>query len=248
MITVRLTLNPKLYLRDPQQTQLGQRILQHSIQLIDEIGFEQFTFKKLAERIQSTEASIYRYFENKHQLLVYMLNWYWEWMKFRIDYQTMNISDPRERLRIALRTVVDTTRRNTTIEFVDEDLLHQIVLREGAKTYHTKSVDEENKEGYFLSYKSLCKKIADLILEINPRFPYPRTLASTLVEMANNNLYFARHLPRLTDLPNTESLHDEATRMLEYFAFRLLAKTELPAYSNGKKIEFPKDSVDMPMS
>ena len=62
---LQLQLNPSLYLRDPQASDLGQRIISESIHLIDEIGFEAFTFKKLSIRIHSTEASIYRYFENK---------------------------------------------------------------------------------------------------------------------------------------------------------------------------------------
>jgi hypothetical protein len=62
-ITIQMKLNEKLYLRDPQHTKLGRRIIQYSILLIDEIGFEAFTFKKLADRISSTEASVYRYFE-----------------------------------------------------------------------------------------------------------------------------------------------------------------------------------------
>ena len=101
-VSIKLSLNEKLYLRDPQATDLGQRILQHSILLIDEIGFDQFTFRKLSQRIGSTEASVYRYFENKYLLFVYLLNWYWEWMKFRIDFNTMNIKDPVQRLKIAL--------------------------------------------------------------------------------------------------------------------------------------------------
>ena len=48
-----------LYLRDPKETTLGQSILKFSIILIDELGFEHFTFKKLAAKINSTEASIY---------------------------------------------------------------------------------------------------------------------------------------------------------------------------------------------
>jgi AcrR family transcriptional regulator len=37
--------------------------------LINKIGFEEFTFKKLSIEISTTEASIYRYFENKHQII-----------------------------------------------------------------------------------------------------------------------------------------------------------------------------------
>jgi hypothetical protein len=40
-------LNDHLYLRDPQHTPLGQNIVRVSIEMIDRLGFEQFTFKKL---------------------------------------------------------------------------------------------------------------------------------------------------------------------------------------------------------
>lgn len=222
-LVVNLKINSNLFIKDPQTTDLGKKIIENSVLLIDEIGLEQFTFKKLAEIIRSTEASIYRYFENKHQLFVYLLNWYWEWMIVRIDLNTLNISSSAERLAIALGVIVDTAKRNTAIEFVDEEALHRIVVTEGAKGYHHKLVDEENQEGFFLSYKRLGQRIADFIEEINPDFPYPRALASTLIETANNNLYFARHLPRLTDLDGRqEKLSQQVKEMLEFFTFGLL--------------------------
>ena len=221
-VTIQMQLNEKLYLRDPQHTKLGRRIIQYSILLIDEIGFEAFTFKKLAERISSTEASVYRYFENKHLLLVYLLCWYWEWMKFRIDYHTMNIDDPKRKLKIAIQSIVDTTRRNTSIEFVDEDILHRIVVAESTKAYHTKEVDKENKDGFFLTYKGLAGSIAKIISEIKPDYTYPRALASTLLEMANNHIYFAMHLPSLTDVKIKDGDLSEVEQLLEDFAFRLL--------------------------
>ncbi len=221
-ITIQMKLNEELYLRDPQDTKLGRSIIQHSILLIDEIGFEAFTFKKLAEKIGSTEASVYRYFENKHLLLIYMLSWYWEWMKFRIDYHTMNISDPREKLRIAIASIVDTTRRSTSIEFVDEDVLHRIVIAEAAKAYHTKEIDKENKHGFFLTYKALSQKISSIIKEIDPGFRYPNALASTLLEMANDHIYFATHLPSLTDVSVKDGDLSQVEKLLEDFAFGLL--------------------------
>lgn len=223
-ITIQMKLNEKLFLRDPQDTKLGRNIIQYSILLIDEIGFEGFTFKKLATKIGSTEASIYRYFENKHLLLVYLLCWYWEWMKFRIDYNTMNIDDPKERLKIAISSIVDTAKRNTSIEFVDEDILHRIVVAEATKAYHTKEVDKENRHGFFLTYKSLSKKIADIIHEINPEFIYPRALASTLLEMANNHIYFAEHLPSLTDIKLENGDLTPVIKLLTDFAFGLICK------------------------
>jgi len=226
-ISIQFKLNDNLYLRDPQGTKLGKRIIQHGILLIDEIGFEDFTFKKLATRIQSTEASIYRYFENKHKLLVYLLCWYWEWMKFRIDYNTTNIRDPRLKLKMAISTIVDTAKRNASIDFVDEDVLHRIVVAEGTKTYHTKRVDQENKKGFWLTYKSLNRMIADIILEIKSDYKYPRALASTLLEMANNHIYFAEHLPSMTDINLEEGNFEPVERLLENFAFSIL-DCELP--------------------
>ncbi|HMQ59108.1 MAG TPA: helix-turn-helix domain-containing protein [Flavilitoribacter sp.] len=221
-VLIQIKLNEKLYLRDPQETRLGRSIIQQSILLIDEIGFEQFTFKKLAERISSTEASIYRYFGNKHVLLVYLLCWYWEWTRFQIDYYTNNVQNPVERLKLALRVIVNASVRNASIEFVDEDILHRIVVAEGAKAYHTKEVDKENKEGYFSTYKALAKTLADMIADVNPDFIYPRALSSTLLEMANDQIYFSKHLPALTDIRISEDNMDQAVTLLQDFAFKMI--------------------------
>lgn len=222
---IQLEINPNLYIRDPLQTKLGKKIVQQSIHLIDEVGLEQFTFKKLATKISSSEVSIYRYFENKHHLFVYLLNWYWEWMIVQIDFNTLNLKSPSKRLQIALETIVDTTRKNISVEFVDEAILHRVVVREGAKGYHHKLVDADNQDGFFLAYKRLCNKIAEIIREMNPNFQYPRALASMLVETANNNLYFAKHLPRLTDLHYTNDDKDLSTqvlKLLDFFAHSLI--------------------------
>ncbi len=56
---------------------LGKQIVKSAIDLIYELGFEHYTFKKHAVKIKTTEATIYRYFENKHRLPLYILNWYW---------------------------------------------------------------------------------------------------------------------------------------------------------------------------
>lgn len=238
--TIELDVNEKLFLRNPQRSPLGRKILQHSILLIDEIGLERFTFKKLAERIGSAEASIYRYFENKHLLLLYLVNWYWEWMKFRIDFKAMNVENPEERLNIAISAIVDTAKRNTHVEFIDEDILHRIVVTEGTKAYHNKEVDELNREGFFLSYKSLCEKIAGIILDIQPEFPYPRALASSLLEMANNHIYFAEHLPRLTDVEAARGqILLQVESLLHFFAFTLLRKAE-----NGAAAEDLLSSIE----
>lgn len=223
-IGIKFELNKHLFIRDPQETKLGRKIIKHSILLIDEIGIEAFTFKKLAEQMESTEASVYRYFVNKHLLLIYIVSWYWEWVNYLIEINTLNIEDPERRLRIAISNIVDASKENPAIDYVNENILHRIVIAEGTKAYHSKSVDEENKEGLFLNYKQLAEKVAAIISEVNPDFPYPRALASNLFEMANNQIYFAQHLPRLTDIKVQKDNFCEVEKMLTYFTFQLLEK------------------------
>ena len=138
--TIKINVNDKIYLRDPEQTQLGKKIISKSIYLIDELGFEDFTFKKLANKINSTEASIYRYFENKHNLLVYLLVWYWSWLEYQIDYQTNNIEDAEKQLKIAIRVIAESlsSRNESHFPHIDEAALHRIVVSESSKTYYTK--------------------------------------------------------------------------------------------------------------
>lgn len=232
-LNINLEVNKNLYLRDPQQTKLGKNILRHGIVLVDEVGFESFTFKKLAARIGSTEASIYRYFENKHAFLTYLINWYWEWMKFRITFNTMNITDPEQKIRKVIETIVDTSQKRASIEYVDTDVLHRVIVTEGQKAYHSKSVDQENKLGFFLSYKSLCKNISEIFMELNSNYRYPKTLASTLIETANNNIYFVEHLPRLTDIKFGENYLDDIVIMLEEMVFKCLEVVPQQPSANG---------------
>ena len=99
---ITLKVNEHVYLKDPDSSKLGKKIIQGSINLIDEYGFENFTFKKLASHIDSTEASVYRYFENKTKILLYLTVWYWGWMESRLILSTMNINDKEEQLKIAM--------------------------------------------------------------------------------------------------------------------------------------------------
>ncbi len=222
VITSNITIPVGLYLRDPLQTSLGRKIISHSIDLIDEIGFESFTFKKLAIRMESNETSLYRYFENKHLLLLYLVVWYWNWVSSLIDYNTKNIIDPIKRLVIIIENFVDATKENPTIDFVNEKKLHHIIINESSKSYHTKKIDTENQEGFFKAYKMLIEKVSNVILEIDHTFPYPHALASNLFEMANNQIYFAEHLPKLTDVKVKNENYDEVVELLIFYAKRLL--------------------------
>lgn len=213
-----------LSIKDPLQSKLGRKIISTSIILLDEIGFEAFTFRKLAKKMESNETTLYRYFENKHLLLLYLVVWYWNWVSYLIDYNTKNITDPNRKLDLIIDNFVDATKENPSVDFVNERLLHRIIISESSKAYHTKNIDEENKHGFYSSYKQLIQKVADVILEIDHKFPYPHTFANTLFEMANNEIYFAEHLPRLTDVKVENEKYDEVVTLLQYFKKKMLAK------------------------
>lgn len=216
--SIRIRLNEKLYLRDPEETELGRKILKEGIELIDELGFEQFTFKKLASEIKSTEASIYRYFENKHRLLAYLISWYWVWLEYRIAFQTNNIENPREKLRIIFRVISEAQKDDPDTE-LNEVALHRIVVAESSKAYLTKNVDAANKDGLYREYKNLCKKIAKVIYEINPDYPYAHSLVSMLIEASHHQVFFAQHLPSLTDLKINQEVCGQLEKYLQHILF-----------------------------
>jgi len=223
MTTLQLLMNENLFLRDPHETELGRNIIRTGIRMIDEMGFEKFTFKKLADKIGSTEASIYRYFENKHRLLVYLISWYWNWLEYQIDYATHNIEDPRERLNISLKIVAEDKELDPHFPDIDEAALHRIVIAESDKTYLTKQVDEDNREGLFRGFKSLCKKIADIVREINPKFKFPHSLISTALQASHQQIFYAQHLPSLTELNlKNGNIHDENYELLKTIVLRTI--------------------------
>ena len=197
---VRFTINPAIFLKDPISSKLGRSIVQGSVELIDEIGMEAFSFRKLASHIESTEASVYRYFENKHQLLLYLCAWYWQWMAYRIAFQTANLPSAEEQLRVALKIVTAEVTEDRMIQHIHEGKLHRVIVAESAKVYLHKSVDSANADGAYLGYKNLVQRLSDFVLEINPDFEYPHMLISTVIEGAHHQRFFAEHLPRLTDV------------------------------------------------
>jgi AcrR family transcriptional regulator len=196
---IKIQVNEKIYVKDPETSSLGKKIIQESILLIDEIGFDNFTFKKLGEKIGSNESSIYRYFENKHKLLVYLSSWYWSWMEYRLVFETNNIIDPFEKLKIAITIVTEKIDDDFSTDFINESVLNTIIIQEFTKSLHTKEVDEENKQGYFLIYKRLINRIITMVNEVNPEYPYAKSLVSSIVEGSLHQHFLMNHLKTITN-------------------------------------------------
>jgi AcrR family transcriptional regulator len=206
---ISISINSELYLKDPHTSTLGLSMLGGAIVLIDKLGFELFTFKKLANEINTTEASIYRYFENKHKLLLYLTNWYWGGIATRLLFETNNISNPNERLKKAIHILTSFPDPNKDSLFKDEQILKRIVINEAIKGVITKEVDQDNQVGIFSIYKDVVNSVVDIIVEINPKYPFPNMLVSSMIEGSNQQHFFAEHLPRLTNSRKEEDLVED---------------------------------------
>ena len=221
--SLRIELNEHLYSKNPGDSEIGRRLLLEAVRLVDEIGFEQFTFKKLATRMGSSDATLYRYFDNKHQLLNYLVSWYWAWMRFQIEYVVAKSSDPKEKMQLVLGVLAGEDRTTPALAELDDTALARIVIREGSKSYLTHAVDEDNKAGFFQEYKELARRIAVVLQEINPSYPYPLTLVSTILETARKQMFFAEHLPSLTEASASGNSPQKIREFLEHTVFSALS-------------------------
>ncbi|WP_166920476.1 TetR/AcrR family transcriptional regulator [Flavobacterium poyangense] len=196
---IKIQVNEKLYVKDPETSDLGKKIVGNSILLIDQIGIEHFTFKKLGEQIGSNESSIYRYFENKHKLVVYLSSWYWGWMEYKLVFATNNITNPTEKLQKAITIVTEKITNNPVTTHIDEAILNKIIISEFTKTIYTKEVDDDNKEGFFLVYKRVINRIISIVQEVNPDYPFAKSLVSSIVEGSLHQHFLNEHLKTITD-------------------------------------------------
>jgi AcrR family transcriptional regulator len=202
---LKILVNEGLFQIDPSTSKLGKKIIFNSFEMIAELGFEKFTFKKLGEVIGSPEASIYRYFKSKNQLLSYLISWYWGWMEYRLVLETNNIPSPNIRLEKSIALVSSNFLDDLYIEGIEIKKLHQIIISESIKSYLTKDVDKANKEGAFLNYKQFVERISKIIKEINPNYRYPNMLLTSIIEGAHLQVFFGEHLPRLTNKQKSPS-------------------------------------------
>ena len=213
--TIKIQVNPKIFVKDPETSVLGKKIIEKSIVLIHEIGFEEFTFKKLGELIGSNESSIYRYFENKHKLLVYLSSWYWSWMEYKLVFATANISNTAEKLKKAITIVTEKVIDDDNTTYINEAILNKIIIAEFTKTLHTKEIDTENKEGFFLIYKRVISRIILIVNEVNPEYPFAKSLVSSIVEGSLHQYFLKEHLKTITDCDDLTSPTDFYLNMIE---------------------------------
>ena len=218
-LQVHINVNPEVYLRDPYSSELGRKIISNSIELMDELGFEAFTFKKLGTQIGSPESSVYRYFENKYMLLIYLIGWYWGWVEYKLVFAMTNIDSPRQKLEEAIKVLTHPIAIDNSFSHINEILLEKIIISEAVKAYHRKDVDNANEKGYFKVYKRIVQRVCDVVLQIHPKFEFPHMLISTVIEGVHQQRYFSQHLPSLTDF---EKGKDNISKFYTQMVFKVI--------------------------
>jgi AcrR family transcriptional regulator len=204
IVSEKAIINKSLFLKDPQSTKLGERIIDSSIKIIDKIGFDNFNFKKLAIDINSTEASIYRYFENKHKLLLYLVSWYWSWVNSKLEQELINEKDSKRKLEIIINIICLSSFDDPETEMIDEEALTRIVITESSKAFSSKQVEDNYDEGLFEAYKSVCNIIINTIKEANPKYKNPKALSTSLIRLVHGQIFMVDHLPYFTDINVTK--------------------------------------------
>ncbi|MCH4553416.1 MULTISPECIES: TetR/AcrR family transcriptional regulator [Aestuariibaculum] len=203
-----------IFIKDPETSDLGKRIIKHSILLIDELGFELFTFKKLGVAINSNESSIYRYFESKHHLLMYLTSWYWVWIEYQLVLETFALKHPEEKLKKSIEVLTRTTEEDSNFEHINEVVLNKIIISENAKAYLTCDVDSENEEGFFKPFKRVVTRFSEIIQEYNKNYTYSISLASSTIEGALHQHFFQQHIKSITNCNKTTSVTEFYTNLI----------------------------------
>lgn len=195
---LKISVPEKIYVKDPESSGLGKRIIEHSIILIDDIGFDSFTFKKLGKLIGSNESSIYRYFESKHKLLLYLSSWYWAWIEYQLVFETHSLNST-DKLERAIEIVTRAIKEDSKFSHINETVLNKIIVNENSKSFLTKEVDQENKDGYFVIYKRIVHRLRYMIIAIKPDYKFPSSLASTILEGSLHQHFLKDHFISITD-------------------------------------------------
>lgn len=210
---IKINVNDKLFVKNPDSSVLGRRIVSEGILMIDDIGLEQFTFKKIANQLETTESSIYRYFENKHKFLLYIISYYWHCIDTLIIFNTANINEPEKQLEIVIEMLSTNALAKIDNDGLNMEKLRKIVISESSKSYLTKQVEQENKEGLYLGFKQVCKRVTGFLDKINPSYPYNKMMGTTIVEGILHQTFFSWHLPSLTN----RSAGEEAVCIKHFF-------------------------------
>ena len=126
-------------------------------------------------------------------------------MEYRLVMETNNIPDPKTKLMKGIEILTEKINDDTSTQHINEATLNNIIIFEFTKTFMTKEVDQENREGFFIIYKKVVNRLKYMILEAHPTYPFAKSLASSIVEGSLHQHFLKDHLKTITDCNDTQS-------------------------------------------
>jgi hypothetical protein len=72
-----------------------------------------------------------------------------------------------------------------------------------------------NKEGFFMVYKSVIHRIIKMIEDVNPNYPFAKSLASSIIEGTLHQNYLKAHFKTITSLSDKDCLSDFYIHMVK---------------------------------
>ncbi|MCK5598366.1 TetR/AcrR family transcriptional regulator [bacterium] len=95
--------------KERQKEQLRKEIIQAAISMLLKDGYEKLSMRRLAERIEYSPTTIYHYFRDKADLVFNVIEFAFSIFVERFaKINLLEDKDPREMLRIGLRTYIET--------------------------------------------------------------------------------------------------------------------------------------------
>ncbi len=191
-------LNGLVFLKDPDSSETGREIVFHGAEMMALSGVESFTFSKLAAKAGITEATVYRYFSNKHQLLLYLLNRYWNALEYKAMQETVHINNPLERLHRLAELLTGPVIQAGQGNFARH--LYAIAMSESVKVHLGTETGLDWQKGMLNGYARITGLVAETLRTAYPEYPYPQAWAATFVDSAMQQQFLMRHLPELTEV------------------------------------------------
>lgn len=198
--------SPEVFIKDPASSELGRRLLDRAVLLIDQNGFESFNFKKLSEEVGSPESTLYRYFKNKQNLLIYLEAWYWSVMECKVTLRTANIEDPAEILERAFSVLTERPERDSVHSFLDERALRRIVVSESIQSYYAIGYGPNEAVDGVVSCKHIVDRLAETLKSKYPDYPFMQALVYTIIEAVHEQLFFLARHPEMTDVTSSDDI------------------------------------------
>ncbi len=206
---LQIKISKELYVKDPTTSNLGRNIIEKALVLFNEVGNESFTFGKLAKSLGTTESSIYRYFENKQKLLMYLTSIYWGWLEYKLVFSAANISNPKKKLQTAIRSLCQPANLDIKIHGLTSKDLQKLAIVESSKVYLTREAKQKDEAGLFQGYERLCERLSLLISDLNKDYPYPHSMASMMIESIHHQEFFTKHIFSLSDINGKEGMLED---------------------------------------